>query len=99
VAELAERIGAGEKVTIVDVRQPEETAGGVLVGARLIPLGELSTRWKELEDCDEVVCYCASGMRSQTAARQLRDWGVLNATSLEGGISAWMQYGGEVVSP
>ena len=98
VAELAERLGAGEHVTVVDVRQPEETAQGTLAGAIKIPLGELDTRWEELKECNEVVCYCASGMRSQTAARKLRDLGIMNATSLEGGVAAWVQYGGELIN-
>lgn len=97
--ELWERIGAGEPVTVVDVREPFETLAGVLPDAIAIPLGELPSRWRELESANEIVCYCASGARSLEAARLLRDNGLFNATSLDGGIGAWMAAGGAVVRP
>ena len=97
--ELRERLSAGETVTILDVREPYETATGILPGARCIPLRELSTRWEELKDADEIVCYCAAGARSYDAALLLRRNGLINATSLEGGIGAWRAIGGETASP
>lgn len=97
--ELRERLSAGESVTIVDVREPHETASGTLPHARLIPLRELSTRWEELKDADEIVCYCAAGARSYDAAMLLRRNGLINATSLEGGIGAWRAIGGETSLP
>lgn len=97
--EVKERVNAGEPVLLLDVREPYETAGGVIPGALLIPLGQLPARWKELEKRDEVVVYCAAGMRSYQAAAFLRDQGIQNATSMEGGISAWMQLGGTVKPP
>jgi rhodanese-related sulfurtransferase len=97
--EVRERVEAGEPVTVVDVREPHETAGGIIPGARLIPLGELQTRWTELKDCNEIVCYCAAGARSYGAATFLREKGLFNATSLEGGFAAWTQIGGKVARP
>ena len=97
--ELKERLGAGEPVVVLDVRGPSETAGGVIPGARLIPLGQLQSRWEELKDVNEIVCYCAAGARSLRAATFLREKGLFNATSMEGGISAWMECGGEVRRP
>ena len=97
--ELVERIGCGEFVVMVDVREPSEVASGVIPGARLIPLPELERRWRELEDADEIVCYCAVGARSLRAARFLREQGLFNATSLEGGFAAWRSAGGAVTSP
>lgn len=94
VQEIKERVEAGEPVVLLDVREPHETAHGVIAGARLIPLGQLDARWKELENCDEIVCYCAHGMRSLTAAEFLRKKGLFNATSLEGGVAAWQALGG-----
>jgi rhodanese-related sulfurtransferase len=94
--ELKERFDAGEPVVLVDVRTPDEWAGGVIPGALRIPLDDLESRWKELEKINEVVCYCASGKRSLRAAQLLRDHGIFNATSLEGGFAAWRQRGGKV---
>ncbi|MFN7144105.1 MAG: rhodanese-like domain-containing protein, partial [Myxococcota bacterium] len=97
--EVKERLDAGEPVTMLDVREPSETAGGVIPGAIRIPLGQLRARWEEVKDANEIVCYCAMGARSLQAAHFLREQGLFNATSLDGGISAWMEIGGKVVRP
>lgn len=97
--ELKERLDAGETVVIVDVREPFETAQGILPEARLIPLRQLYERWVELKDANEVVCYCAGGGRSLEAASFLRQKGLFNATSMEGGMFAWRSIQGSVVMP
>ncbi|MDP2304416.1 MAG: rhodanese-like domain-containing protein [Pseudomonadota bacterium] len=97
--EIKERLDAGEPVTVLDVREPSETAGGIIPGALLIPLGQLRSRWEEVKDANEIVCYCAAGARSLQAAHFLREKGLFNATSLDGGISAWMEIGGKIKRP
>ena len=97
--ELKERLEAGETVVIVDVREPFETAQGILPEARLIPLRQLYERWEELKDANEIVCYCAGGGRSLEAASFLRSKGLFNATSMEGGMFAWRSISGTVVMP
>jgi rhodanese-related sulfurtransferase len=97
VQELKERLDAGEPVLTLDVREPHETAKGIIEGALCIPLGQLESRWSELASADEVVCYCALGGRSLQAAGLLRSKGVDNATSMDGGIQAWQQAGGNLV--
>ncbi len=80
---VAERIKAGAK--IVDVRSPEEFQGGAYPGAVNIPLQNLSARLGELPKDRPIVLYCASGMRSASAARILRAAGyerVVNAGGL-----------------
>ncbi len=83
-AELVlERIKAGAKV--VDVRSPGEFSGGAYPGAVNIPLGTLARRLREIPKSRTVVLYCASGMRSASAARILARAGyaeVLNAGGL-----------------
>lgn len=97
--EVFERVAAGEPVVLLDVREPSETAVGIIRGARCIPLSELESRWQEVADCDEIVCYCAVGARSLRAAELLRRNGVFNATSMEGGVGAWSSAGGVLVAP
>lgn len=99
VQEVRERIEAGEPVLLLDVRESFETSGGIIPGATIIPLGKLPARWEELKSANEVVCYCAVGMRSLQAAMFLRERGIINATSMVGGISAWMDAGGEIIQP
>ena len=95
--ELKERLDAGESVTVLDVREPHETKGGIIPGAVVIPLGQLEARWEAVKDADEVVVYCALGARSLQAAAFLRSKGVFNATSMDGGIFAWTEAGGSTV--
>ena len=81
--EVAKRIGAGAQ--IVDVRAPAEFRSGAYPGAINIPLQELGRRAGELATDRPVVVYCASGMRSASAARLLRHAGfahVVNAGGL-----------------
>lgn len=77
------RIASGAK--IVDVRTPGEFSGGAYPGAVNIPLQVLSGRLREIPKDRPVVLYCASGMRSASAARVLRRAGyaeVVNAGGL-----------------
>ena len=97
--ELRERLDAGEQIVVVDVRTDGEVASGTLPNAKHIPLHELEARWQELKEANEIVCYCAAGMRSLKAAQLLREKGLFNATSMEGGINAWREIGGVTVLP
>ncbi len=94
--ELKERVEAGEDIVLVDVRTVGEVSGGGISGALHMPLSDLPHLWHQVENANEVVCYCAVGKRSQSAAEYLRERGVFNATSLEGGLVAWRRIGGEL---
>lgn len=61
-------------------------------GAKLIPLGELRNRMKELPKDQEIICVCQSGSRSSSAARQLAEAGY-QVINLNGGMSSWMRAG------
>lgn len=65
-----------EGALLVDVRSPGEFAGGHLPAALNVPLPELNTRAAELAKKGKaIVVYCASGMRSASAARVLKQAG------------------------
>jgi rhodanese-related sulfurtransferase len=82
------------QVKLVDVREPEEHAESRIEGCTLIPLGELQRRAeKELNRDDDIVLYCAHGIRSLQAVMALRMLGFKKLRSLEGGIAAWEQSG------
>lgn len=86
--ELNEKIKNGKRPLVIDVRQPDEYRSGHIAGAKLIPLGELSRRMKELPQNREIVCVCASGNRSGAATRILVGAG-LNAVNMKGGMLSW----------
>jgi rhodanese-related sulfurtransferase len=87
VADLAARLAGADPVVLVDVREPEETALGVISGARLIPLGHLAVRLDEIE-AGEVLLICKGGGRSARACRLLEAAG-RDAVSVAGGMIAW----------
>jgi adenylyltransferase/sulfurtransferase len=89
--QLAQRLEAGESFYLLDVRQPQEHQLAALPGCKLIPLNELSNRWKEIEAPSSMplVVYCHHGIRSQAGADYLEKRGFANVFSLAGGIEAW----------
>lgn len=77
-------------VTVVDVREQDEYEEGHIEGCKLIPLGELSDRAPaELQKDEDIVLYCAMGMRSLEGLMALRMMGYQKLRSLTGGIVAW----------
>ena len=89
-AELKARLDQGEKVRVVDVREPDEWAIARLPGAELIPLGQFQQRAvSELSPDETLVLYCHHGMRSARAQDYLKSQGYANVLNLVGGIDAW----------
>ena len=89
--ELKSRLDRGDALTIIDVREPHEWDIASLghYGARLIPLGELPRRIREVDASRDVVVHCKAGGRSARALHQLREAGVKRVWNLHGGILAW----------
>jgi len=93
VEELKSRIDAGEKLNLVDCREPEEF-NEFNIGGKLIPLGKIQTmQTEELDDLkdEEVIIYCRSGKRSMTACLFLDTLGFRNTKNLTGGVLEWQQ--------
>jgi adenylyltransferase/sulfurtransferase len=88
-ADVKARLDRGEKVHLVDVREPWEYDLCRIEGAKHVPLGSLAASLQTLPDVDEVICYCHHGMRSLDAATWLRFQGIERAKSLAGGIERW----------
>ena len=88
--ELKERLDRGERVTILDVREPHENAINRIPEAKLIPLGELVHRIGEIDRESEIVVHCKTGRRSARAAEILRTEGFSRVFNLRGGILAWI---------
>ena len=90
VQELKERLDKGEKVNLIDVREPNEYAEDN-IGGQLIPLGELSYRIDELDGLqdEEVIVHCRSGKRSAMAQQILEENGFTNVRNMIGGMLAY----------
>ena len=79
----------------VDVRERDEFVNGYVPGAIFIPRGFLELRIEQYQpDRDApIVVYCASGVRSVLAARDLQELGYNNVSSLRGGFNGWKNNG------
>ena len=91
--------GAGARVEagaiLIDVREPDETAAGVVAESIRIPRGMLELQIESAvpDRSTEIVLMCAGGTRSALAAKTLQDMGYANVLSLAGGFTAWKDAG------
>jgi rhodanese-related sulfurtransferase len=93
VEEVKNRMDAGEKLNLIDCREPHEHAE-FNIGAKLIPLGKIQTmQIDEIEDLkeEEVIIYCRSGQRSMMACMFLDSLGFKDTKNLTGGMLAWQE--------
>ncbi|MBK7560079.1 MAG: rhodanese-like domain-containing protein [Chitinophagaceae bacterium] len=96
VEEVKARMDAGEKLNLIDVREPYEFAE-FNIGGILIPLGKIQTmQIDEIEELknEEVILHCRSGQRSMVACMFLETLGFKNTKNLAGGLLAWQQHFG-----
>ncbi len=90
--ELSEKLKNGKHPLVIDVRQPDEYRTGHIAGAKLVPLGDLNRKMKDLPKSREIVCVCASGNRSQSATRILMQAGY-TVYNMKGGMLSWRRAG------
>lgn len=91
----------GDDVLLVDLREPTETAKGIIPGAVTAPRGMLEfyadpTTPYHLEEFDparRTIVYCASGGRSALAAETLQNLGYADVAHLDGGFNTWVEQG------
>lgn len=81
-----EKVAAG--ALLLDVRSEGEFRSGSIAGAKNIPVAALGQRMSELDKARPVVVFCASGMRSASAAGYLKRNGFQEVHDL-GPASAW----------
>ena len=91
--EVKQKIDAGEKINLIDVREPDERAA-FNIGGKFIPLGKIqSMQTEELDDLknEEIIFYCRSGNRSGQACFILETMGFTNVKNLVGGMINWQE--------
>src|SRR5688572_1638887 len=93
--QLNERIHAGDKPHVLDVRELDEVQHGTLPGATHLSRAHFESRIEDVvPDKDaEVVVYCASGVRSVFSARTMKELGYANVVSMSGGFNRWKDLG------
>ena len=94
-SEVKRRLASKESFTLVDIRERDEFDQGKIPGAIFIPRGFLELRIEEKQpDRDApIVVYCAGGVRSALAVRNLMEMGYTNVQSMIGGFNGWKNAG------
>lgn len=95
VADVVERMNAGEKFILVDVREESEYAAGHAAGAVHLGKGVIERDIEKAipDPTTPLVLYCGGGYRSALAADNIQKMGYMNVISMDGGWRAWNQAG------
>ena len=99
--EVFARLEGPGKPSLLDVREDDEVANGIVPSARHLSRAHFESRVEDvLPDKDaEIVVYCQSGVRSAFAARTLQDLGYSNVSSMRGGFTRWKDLGYQFAVP
>jgi adenylyltransferase/sulfurtransferase len=89
--ELKARLDRGDRLQLIDIREPHERALLRFEGAKAIPFGQLVRRQAELDPVVDTVFICKMGQRSLFAIRALREAGYQGRLfNLKDGLNAWV---------
>lgn len=95
IATVSARIEAGEKLTLIDVREDREFAANRIPGAVHLGKGvierDIETQFPDKDQ--ELILYCGGGFRSALAADNLQIMGYTNVVSMDGGVRGWKEAG------
>src|SRR5580693_9300831 len=90
--DVKRRVDAGEKLHLIDVREPHEYQQARIDGSRLVPMRSVPATLQQLDaDAEEapLIVYCHHGVRSLNVVNWLREQGIEACQSMAGGIDAW----------
>ena len=101
VSEVKQKIDGGDDFVLLDIRDNDEYRAGYIPSAVYISRGMLEL---EIEDYipdrnQEIVLYCAGGVRSLLAAQTLKSLGYTRLISMSGGFRDWLSSGNAVDKP
>ncbi|TDL34227.1 rhodanese-like domain-containing protein [Jeotgalibacillus sp. S-D1] len=89
--EVQQKLEAGETLNLIDVREDDEVAEGMIPEATHIPMGDVAMHLDDLDDANEYILICRSGKRSENVGWFLHDHGY-QVVNMTGGM---LEYGGE----
>jgi hydroxyacylglutathione hydrolase len=87
--QLRSAVASGQELQLLDVRSPQEFAGGHVDGALNMPVGELAARARELRRDAPTAVMCEGGFRSSLAASILQQEGFTHLANVTGGMAAF----------
>lgn len=97
VDQLKEKVLDANPVNIVDVRTDEETALGIIPGAKTIPMDQIPDNLNQFNKDETYYIICAAGMRSAKVVKYLEDQGI-HAVNVDGGMNEWGTEGTDIES-
>lgn len=86
--ELKQKLEAGEKLELIDVREDEEVETGMIPGAKHIRMGTIPENLHQLDKDTEYIMICRSGNRSGNVCHYLQDQGY-KVRNMVGGMMNW----------
>ena len=86
--ELLEKVDSGQEVSVIDVREKEEVATGIIPGAVHIALGDVETSMDSIDKSKPHYIICKAGGRSAMACEILEENG-FDVTNVSGGMMDW----------
>ncbi|MCA1011028.1 rhodanese-like domain-containing protein [Halobacillus halophilus] len=87
--EVDTMISQDKLLTIIDVRENEEVAQGMVPTAKHIPLGSIPYEIDQYPKDKEYILVCRSGSRSMNAAEFMKEKGFPNVKNMQGGMLKW----------
>ena len=89
VDDLNQLLDTGEKLVMIDVREPWEYQICHIDGSQLIPMRQIPDAVEKLDPEQKTVVICHTGMRSQQVCLFLEQAGFADMNNLIGGVHAW----------
>ncbi|WP_445489363.1 rhodanese-like domain-containing protein [Niallia sp. 03133] len=86
--QLELKLKNGEKIELVDVREDEEVAQGMIPGAKHIKMNDIPAHLDYFSKEKEYVFICRSGVRSENVCYYLQDQG-FQVINMLGGMLDW----------
>lgn len=89
--ELKKKLDFGEKISLIDVREPHELEICKIGNAKNLPLSDFNSKINQLDSSENIVLFCHHGVRSMKALEILKNSGFKKIKSLKGGIDSWAE--------
>lgn len=87
--ELQSQMNGGDKLTIIDLREPELYRAGHIPGAKNIPFEQFNDRVNELSPEAKIALVCHSGPMGDISGTLLAERGFPKVSNVKGGMTAW----------
>lgn len=99
IAEVKQRMDAGDPFLLIDVREDREWDNGRIPKAVHLGKGiiERDIEAKVPDHSQEIILYCGGGFRSALSADALQQMGYTNVKSMDGGFRSWKEAGLQIV--